>query len=1303
MSERASNRPPPPVHPKSTVPAPDSDARIRAMKASYLQAWLYFFLVVSLLAAWWVPFHIWMLRKAAQRAQDRGPLDSYSFLALSYAGISDQPREVSPERFREHIEALKARGYVTITLEEARRLIYEGRPVPRGAILLTFDQSRKSSYFDARSVLRRAGYHGVMFIWTRPILEGEPSSLRWPYVRRMLRVGGWEIGAQSHDGFSLVPAGLNGAEGHFLTTPKWLTPENRYETLEQYAGRLAADHMQCLDIIEKQTGARPRAFAFPYGDFGQYDDKAVLTRRLNLDLVGQQYDLGFVLGSAALNTRDSDPRHLTRLMIQPDWTAEELVQRLRHAWPRDEYSPEYLFKTPLAWLPDWGVFALDAEGALLTASTNTTGAKAWVNGSDTLNDFTLSMEFSIEKGQLGLFLRGTSDGERYIYLGMDTEGQLWLRQKAVGMQPVTVAARVVPKLLGRKNLLEVSLRESLIFLRLNGQPLFLDVLKLHGKPVPGMAGLSVWHPKEGEARARVSSLHIRRTREAVVTWVPSAEGQHRLTDWISRNGDRLSHLAPPWLSIGSRGVLTQPAWDLKLFKALAGIYRLRFVPEVHLEDNAGIGRLEPESLAAQLAEIGADGVLLDFTRADAGLSPPILTAWLQKLHALLAEQRRLLIVRFPRYVVHDAALKALMSVLPNLLVGTSRDPALAVPLSRLGDEAARVILVEEAEPAPEETPPGVFHELAPGGADRRRSDTESPADIWRRRGQAAFLSGSFQHAIEIWTEWHEAEPYNEEPLTLIGDVYLRRGDIPTALQYYQRSLDISPGQLDLVIRMSRLMDGGGEGPGSALALLNQYASIFPNHPELVLGKAEWLARHGRDQEAGELIHQVLEQHPDNLQARSLLHALLKDSRERYDNLRRIVEVGSRPGMEMPFVAAIRDHQLLTLPESWMLMNALELMAGRAAPENRDVFTALLPRRRDAREDFRGEGLSPDWISSVEVRDHAPGRLILAADPFETEAYVQLARSEGLHSGYLETVIDQPRGHFWLYARRSARGMVRFGFDPEGQIYLQVWRGDQIIANETQPWTRPDGPLRLRLEIRGDGAQGYVEGEPVFRTPVSLPLDLSLGWWGAGAWAAQFGIAQVTLREIEGGPLPVRLAGFHHREQPLSDDACVELLKPRVRDLSAVAPFWYRHEMDGTIRPDGDQDFRKVRIFARYHRLRLLPVVRLCDWRSLDPAELVRRATEEDVDGFTLMMLQLPPPEWIERAEQAMLGTPLTFLAVFMDEDSRAATLREIAPNAGLLPGARKVHRLPILLPEELTVDESDGLWRRTPGDAVVLF
>ncbi|MBP7830444.1 MAG: polysaccharide deacetylase family protein [Kiritimatiellae bacterium] len=1303
MSERASNRPPPPVHPKSTVPPPDSDARIRALKASYLQSWLYFFLVVSLLAAWWVPFHIWMLRKAAQRAQDRGPRDAYSFLALSYAGISDQEREVTPDRFREHIEALKARGYVTLTLEEARQLIYEGKPVPRGALLLTFDQSRKSSYFDARSVLRRAGYHGVMFIWTRPILEGEPSSLRWPYVRRMLRVGGWEIGAQSHDGFSLVPADPAGTEGHFLTTPQWLTPENRYETLEQYAGRLAADHLQCLDIIEKQTGTRPRAFAFPYGDFGQYDDRAVLTRRLNLDLVGQQYDLGFVLGSAALNTRDSDPRHLTRLMVQSDWTAEELVQRLRHAWPRDEYSPEYLFKTPLAWLPDWGVFSLAGGAIELGAATNTTGAKAWINGSDTLSDFTLSMEFSIEKGQLGLFLRGTADGERYIYLGMDEHGQLWLRQKSAGMQPVTLASRQVPKLLPEKNHLEVSLRESLIFIRLNGQPLFLDVLQIHGKPVPGMAGLSVWHPDEGAARAQVSSLHIRRTREAVVTWTPTVEGQHRLTDWISRNGDRISHLAPPWMSIGTRGVLTQPAWDARLFKAVAGIYHLRFTPEVLFEDNAGVARLEPESLAGQLDEIGAEGVLLDFTRTDAGLAPVVLTAWLQKLHALLAEKSRLMIVRLPRYVIQDAALKALMTVLPNLRVATSRDPALAVPLVRLGDAAHRVIQVEEADPEHDEAPLGVYYQLGPGDSQTRRSETESPAEIWRRRGQRAFLSGSFQHAIEIWTTWQKEEPYNEEPLMLIGDVYLRRGDIPTALQYYQRSLDISPGQIGLVIRMSRLMNGGGEGPGSALALLDQYAAIFPNDPEILLGKAEWLARHDRHAEAGELIRRVLEQHPDNLQARSLLHGLLTEPRDRYDNLRKIVEVGSRPGMEMPLISAVRDQNLLARPESWILMDLLEKLAARAGDDSRELLLSMLPRARAAREDFRHGALSPDWISSVEVGRVGSGRLLLAADPFETEAYVQLTRSEGLHSGYIEAVIDQPRGFFWLYARRSAGGMVRFGFDQEGQIYLQIWRGDQIIANETQPWTRPDGPLRLRLELRGDGAQGYVEDQPIFRTPVSIPIDLGLGWWGAGAWAAQFGVAQVTLREIEGGPRPIRLASFHRREEPPDDAASVEMLKPRVQDLSTVAPFWYRHEMDGTIRRDGDQEFRKVRIFARYHRLRLLPVVRLCDWRNLDPAELARRATEEDVDGFTLTMLQLPPPEWLERAEQALLGTDLTLLAVFLDEDSRSAMLREISAVSGLFPGARKVHMLPILLPEELAVDESDGFWRRAPGDAVVLF
>lgn len=162
---------------------------------SYHQAWLYFLIIICLLVAWWIPARILVQHFVYAKDAQKVPRDSYVFTALAYEGISDQTNEVSLNLFKEHFNALREQGYVSIGLEDARDLVVRGKPLPRKAVLMTFDHSRKSSYFDVRSVLREANWKAVMFLWTKPIMDEDPSALRWPYVMSMVRSRFWEVGA----------------------------------------------------------------------------------------------------------------------------------------------------------------------------------------------------------------------------------------------------------------------------------------------------------------------------------------------------------------------------------------------------------------------------------------------------------------------------------------------------------------------------------------------------------------------------------------------------------------------------------------------------------------------------------------------------------------------------------------------------------------------------------------------------------------------------------------------------------------------------------------------------------------------------------------------------------------------------------------------------------------------------------------------------------------------------------------------------------------------------------------------------
>ena len=1254
---------------------PVAPARVAALKANYKQAWLWFLLIISLLVAWGIPIRYAVMRHLAFRPAPTGPRDAHAFVALAYEGISDNPREVSVDQFRQHLAALRRAGYNPITLQDVHSFYVEGKPLPRRAVLMTFDHARKSSYFDARAPLASAGWPAVMFLWTQPIEDRDPAALRWPYIRAMIGSGAWEVGAQSHRGFSLINGNSDGTRRNFMTSPKWLPDEMRFESPESFSQRLHNDHNYTRQLIVSQTNRQPRAFAFPYGDFGQFDERALLTRRLNLDLVSKYYDLGFIHGTNALNTRFSDPRRLNRLLVQPEWSGNDLLARLENAWPRENGLSDQTARTnPLAWLPDWGRFTQENDQIILAATEQTTGAKAWMNGSDLFGDFQTRVRLTLEKGQFGLFLRGTPDGESHLFFGLGDNGEVWLRQKHTGMPPFTLATTHFHPDPQRPILLEIDLRGRLFAAKINDRPLFHEAIILRGEPRPGMMGLSMWDPQPGSARAIVHFLETRPLGTRLLTWPPISSREPGLAAWMNTHATRCTHLAPPWLRVSSRSHTEQLGWDPELFRMFAGLYSLKFTPEIHMEtlDNFDPGL--PDRLAEIAAGIGADGLYCNLSEVQG--SPPIarMTAWIQALSESLNQRGLHLKIRLSPGLERESTFSALLQNLPGLHIAVQTDPQTFFRDSPR--EQQRVVNLETAVIPPR-----------PNSFQTRLTGLNAPMDEWetevrsrrlREQGQEAFNAGRFNEALEIFARWGALEPYNADPLRLQGDVHARRSDFHSAIERYRDSLDLSPGQIPLVVRTARMLDMNAARPREAMEMLSLYGRLFPDNPEILLARAEALIRRNRHEEATALIRRVIEEDPEDLNARILLHGLLPTAQQRVENLGHIQRIGSRPGIEPHFANAIKTHNLLIWPESWRLMDYIE---SRAASEQQQgqpsAFTSLLPRDTVVHENFALGRMSGNWDAFSDRDDIKDGGFLLAASAATAEAVLKLNRSAPLHSAFIETAIEDARGFFWLYARRSDGTMLRYGFDQTGQIFLQLWQNERLISNTNRFWTRPTGITRLRLEIRGDAAFGFIDGEPAFGAPTRIPDSFGLGWWGISPWSPDFGVAQVLLREVSGGPLPVRLALYRPRAEELSDAQLLDQLRHHTRELQAISPQWFVQETNGRVRRDVSQTHPNLRLMTRFHHIRLMPGVRAASHRTLDLQQLADLADEHSLYGFTLHFARMPPQEWFDEADSFVTGTRLSLLAVHIRENDGEVDIREITPHIGLFPGGRRIHTLPI--------------------------
>ncbi|MDR2849759.1 MAG: polysaccharide deacetylase family protein, partial [Verrucomicrobiota bacterium] len=428
-----------------------------AKKDNHFVEWAVFLAAVCFAVGLWKPLRTLYYQYGYTPAEGAQQQEADAFVAIAYYGVSanvpEGSQDVSVKAFTEQLRLLRERGYTPIGLGDVQAFYKEGKRLPHKAVLMTFEQSRKSSYFDIRDILHANQWKAVMGIATAPIHAHDAQALLWPYLRNMLDMGYWDLAAQSEQGFTPIPVGPSKRSGSFFANPQWCSELERYELPQEFDARISDDHQRVIAEFERETKTKPVAFFFPYGDYGQYDEKAKVVRVLNLNQVGANYELGFTLGQLALNTRNSDMRCLNRLLIDPKWTPRQVADKLDTFWPMElGHGPSSEVCGAERWIGDWGgvsvrdaylaLRAIPAADPVTTLEQSpysaTTGAKAWLAGSDTFADGYFSVRFQLRHGHFGVYLRSAAFDE-YVYVSVDTSGKVIVRQRQHDMNEMVLA------------------------------------------------------------------------------------------------------------------------------------------------------------------------------------------------------------------------------------------------------------------------------------------------------------------------------------------------------------------------------------------------------------------------------------------------------------------------------------------------------------------------------------------------------------------------------------------------------------------------------------------------------------------------------------------------------------------------------------------------------------------------------------------------------------------------------------------------------------------------------------------------
>lgn len=160
---------------------------------------------------------------------------------------------VTVSQLRETLQWLSDHGYATVLPSE----LANGDPLPKRAVLITFDDGYASNYLLALPVLKEFNAKAVVSVVTGYI--GKPDFLTWEMCRELVDSGLVEIGSHTHHCHK-PSQGVKRLSG---------------ESQAAYEERVFADLQTSIDLIESHVGQKVLFFAYPSGLTDSWSDSFI--------------------------------------------------------------------------------------------------------------------------------------------------------------------------------------------------------------------------------------------------------------------------------------------------------------------------------------------------------------------------------------------------------------------------------------------------------------------------------------------------------------------------------------------------------------------------------------------------------------------------------------------------------------------------------------------------------------------------------------------------------------------------------------------------------------------------------------------------------------------------------------------------------------------------------------------------------------------------------------------------------------------------------------------------------------------
>jgi peptidoglycan/xylan/chitin deacetylase (PgdA/CDA1 family) len=265
----------------------------------------------------------------------RGDVPAYegAVMVLAYHGLGSASDAeggfvLSPDRFGEHLVALRAAGMTTVTAAQVADAFLGGNPLPPKALMITFDDGRADAMMFADPLLEQAGMKATMFVITGAAENPGLYYAGWDRLEKAAASGRWDL--QSHTDALHDLQKVDGRELPLMTSLK------KGESLGRFRTRIDRDLTRADRALTKHAGVKPVALAYPFGAYGADRRNNAGVRNALSGVVSRHQQLGFQQDDQqhmTLATPYDDRSALRRLEVG-DWTAPQLMRRIASAAAR---------------------------------------------------------------------------------------------------------------------------------------------------------------------------------------------------------------------------------------------------------------------------------------------------------------------------------------------------------------------------------------------------------------------------------------------------------------------------------------------------------------------------------------------------------------------------------------------------------------------------------------------------------------------------------------------------------------------------------------------------------------------------------------------------------------------------------------------------------------------------------------------------------------------------------------------------------------------------------------------------------